>query len=335
MLTCTCLLALTLAAPPQPVAQVVTATRDVAILRDGRRVGVTKDLRLLLTDTLDVPVGGVLFVQVLANGHVVRVDEDIQLPVKDLAALRLKKQGAATAVKDQVEALLTPKERVDLQPRLMGWFVSTTAANVPSVREEERRKMEDALVGTATKGPGGGKSDDTGGSSFGRGASTQSTGRAGGLGVASNEGVATPKRTPGMGASTETKATKEPTETLEAVANAPPPKPDPKPGAPRPPPPPPAPTPAPVTPPAQQAPAVQLPDAATRTCLVDAARALGPDAFEALGPTLTVKLRRGADGVKLFLEGGVPVPDCARAWASAQSAALPASGWLPVEVPLR
>lgn len=334
MLTCTCLLALTLAAPPEPVAQVVTATRDVAILRDGRRVGVTKDLRLVLTDTLDVPVGGVLFVQVLANGHVVRVDEDIQLPVKDLAALRLKKQGAATAVKDQVETLLTPKERVDLQPRLMGWFVSTTAANVPSVREEERRKMEDALVGTPTKGPGGGKSDDTGGSSFGRGASTQSTGRAGGLGVASNEGMATQKRTLGMGASKETKATKEPQEPKETnpreVTDAPPPKPDPKPGAPLPPPPPPAPTPAPVTPPA-----LQPPDVATRTCLVDAARALGPDAFEALGPTLTVKLRRGADGVKLFLEGGVPVPDCARAWASAQSAALPASGWLPVEVPLR
>ena len=56
-----------------------------------------------------VGLGELLFVELVANRQVVRIDEDLELAVKDIALLDAKKSSQSAA--QQLDALLTPAER--------------------------------------------------------------------------------------------------------------------------------------------------------------------------------------------------------------------------------
>lgn len=298
-----CLLAVALAAPPKPVAHLRVATKDVKVFHGANPVPAAKDLPLELADEVDVPVGGFALVEIDRNKQLVRIDEDLRLAVRDLAALEAPQ--ATASFKDQVNALLTSTENTPAgAQRMVGWVVSPAAAQVqtnagfakamddeePAPKVLERQKR--SLSGPPTKPARGG------------GASAPSPRQEN---LASNESVPEPR------------------------ANQPLPPPPPASA-------PPAPEPQPSAkpaPPMSPAPGPQLPDAATRACLREALRRLGEPAFRRIGPTVTVKLRRGDHRVVVFLEGAVPVDGCVQRWADQQAELLPDQGWAVLEVPLR
>lgn len=296
-----CLLAVALAAPPKPVARLYVATKDVKVWHGKEQRDAAKDLPLERDDEVDVPVGGFALVRITRNDQLVRIDEDLRLAVRDLAALDAPK--ATASLEAQVNALLTSAERdAKGSERMVGWYVAPTAAQVQTASgleaPSDKLLAEDALV-TKTPAPG------------------RARGTLGG-GKADRDVLSRGKR--------ESAAEEKPR--LERD-EAPPPTPQPvspsagaAPGGPSavpsPPPPPPL-----------------AMDDATRGCVRASLDKLGANAFRRIGPTVTVRLRHGEGRVVVFLEGGVPVDACVQDWANRQAASLPAQGWAVLEVPLQ
>ncbi len=141
------------------VAHVVVASGAVK-LADGRGApfDVAPGLPLLKTDTLQVPPAAFVLVQVLANKLVVRIDEDVDLAVKDIAVLDAKADAPALEV--QLEKLLTRAERGQLKERMAGWYSASVAATVPTVQseksleEDERPARRDESTRQASGAPG-------------------------------------------------------------------------------------------------------------------------------------------------------------------------------------
>lgn len=302
-----CLLAATLAAP---VAHLRVATKDVQVFHGKTSQAASKDLPLELADEVKVPVGGFALVQIDRNDQLVRIDEDLRLAVRDLAALEAPKTTATFEA--QVNALLTSTEKVAAgSERMVGWYVSPTAAQVRTSAgvlkkdaEEPKKKsifkLEDDLSGNPTKErrEGGGGSEAPGGAPVEGG-----------------------------------KQNREPPNVVSEEKPQPPSE-----NRPSPPPPamesvPAAKAPAPAKPSPAAGP--QQPDEATRACLREALQRLGESAFRRIGPTVTVKLRKGDHRVVVFLEGAVPVDACVQTWAERQAAFLPEQGWVALEVPLK
>lgn len=305
-----CLLAAALAAP---VAHLRVATKDVKVFHGKAAQPASKDLPLELADEVEVPVGGFALVQIDRNQQLVRIDEDLRLAVRDLAALEAPK--TTVTLEDQVNALLTSTENTPVgAERMVGWYVTPTAAQVRTSAGFLKKDAEGPKAKSINK-----LEEDLGGNP------TRER-RAGGGAAAA----------PGGGAVVGGKQNPVPQGVVsdEAPANR----------APSPPPPSPAAEPVPETKapaPAKPSPAIQpvagpqQPDEATRACLRDALQRLGESAFRRIGPTVTVKLRKGDHRVVVFLEGAVPVDACVQTWAERQAAFLPDQGWAVLEVPLK
>jgi hypothetical protein len=121
-----CVLAATLAAP---VAHLRVATKDVKVFHGKTVQAASKDMPLELADEVEVPVGGFALVQIDRNGQLVRIDEDLRLAIRDLAALEAPK--TTVTLEDQVNALLTSTEKAPASAeRLVGWYVAPAAAQV-------------------------------------------------------------------------------------------------------------------------------------------------------------------------------------------------------------
>lgn len=294
-----CLLALALAAPPKPVAHLRVATKDVKVWHGSTAVAAAKDLPLALADELDVPVGGFALVQIDRNEQLVRIDEDLRLAVRDLAALEAPKTSAT--LEAQVNALLTATEQqAKGSERMVGWYVAPAAAQVQTSSglsktadvDDQPLPSKAPSVPAAKEAPG--------------------VGRSGGGGK-----VAKPdeRREESDEFGSRSRAVAKPAEM---------PAPTPAPAAMAPAPPPPPGSPPPLT-----------MDDATRVCLRASLESLGASAFRRIGPTVTVKLRRGEGRVVVFLEGAVPVDACVQTWANLQHAKLGVSGWTVLEVPLK
>lgn len=112
----------------QPLAQIVMGEGTVSVTPSGAkgfdaRVG----MQLGATDTVTVGVGAWVALQLLDNGHVVRLDDDLSLRVGELALLKAPKQSQT--LEQQLNRLVTRQEQ-DSAARLIGWNASQTAANV-------------------------------------------------------------------------------------------------------------------------------------------------------------------------------------------------------------
>lgn len=300
-----CLLAAALAAP---VAHLRVATKDVKVFHGQTPVPAAKDLPLELADEVDVPVGGFALVEIDRNKQLVRIDEDLRLAVRDLAALEAPQ--ATASFKEQVNALLTSTENTETgAQRMVGWHVAPAAAQVPTssgfakaMEDDEEpapraleKKKQESLLGPSTKRPGGG-----------------------------GNAASAPRQEPQNVVSRETP--QPPSE--NRPSQPPPPAAEPVPATK-------APAPAKPSPPLPPVAGAPQPDEATRACLREALRRLGESAFRRIGPTVTVKLRKGDHRVVVFLEGAVPVDACVQTWAERQAAFLPEQGWVVLEVPLK
>ncbi|MBI5478619.1 MAG: hypothetical protein HY906_07190 [Deltaproteobacteria bacterium] len=132
------------AAKGKPVAVVLLA-KGAVVARDekGTEFPVKKDLGLLESDTVVVPAAGLVALHLVANGYVVRLDDELILPVSEIALLRAPRKDETLGT--QLEALLTPDERQQIRERMVGWYVSPTAANVPGLRPEREVEEEQEL----------------------------------------------------------------------------------------------------------------------------------------------------------------------------------------------
>jgi hypothetical protein len=133
-------LLLTLAAAPEVAArpdgvtsgalvQVVLGQGTVTIRSATLQFPAKRGMQLVGSDTVVVAPNGWVVLSVLGNGHVVRLDDDLELRVDQLAVLKAAKQ--TRDLEAQLNALLTASERESAQ-RLIGWNASPTAANVPT-----------------------------------------------------------------------------------------------------------------------------------------------------------------------------------------------------------
>ncbi|MBM4381208.1 MAG: hypothetical protein FJ086_18200, partial [Deltaproteobacteria bacterium] len=131
---------------PSTVAHVVWARGAVTVERAGKVLPASAELPLERADLLRVPPGGLLVLTVDANAQVVRLDEDLELAVQDLAAV--KAPASSRSVEEQLAALLSPRERESLaQQRLAGAVVRPVAAHVaappskPGAREQLKARI--------------------------------------------------------------------------------------------------------------------------------------------------------------------------------------------------
>jgi hypothetical protein len=121
------------------VADVVVFSGAVK-LRDSEKkaFAVGDHMPVALSDVLLVPPEGFVVLRIRANDQVVRVDDDVELPVQQLAVLHAGAPGRSMT--DQLEALLTTSEKTQLKERMMGWMSAPLAASTPgSLRREEER----------------------------------------------------------------------------------------------------------------------------------------------------------------------------------------------------
>jgi predicted transcriptional regulator len=112
-----------------PLAQVVLHAGAVTITPAATKgFEVKRGMQLGGSDTVTVGVGAWVVLNLLGNGQVVRLDDDLQLRVDQLAALKAQKQKAS--LEDQLNRLVTVKEQ-DAATRLIGWNAGQSGANVP------------------------------------------------------------------------------------------------------------------------------------------------------------------------------------------------------------
>ncbi len=110
-------------------------------------------LPLLKNDTLTIPANATVALR-LKNGHVVRLDDELELQVKDIALFNAPEKKED--VSKQLDRLLTEEEKAAGPSRLMGWNAGQTAANVKSSAEVERsapKAKEKSVVAAATPAP--------------------------------------------------------------------------------------------------------------------------------------------------------------------------------------
>lgn len=113
-----------------PLAQVVLHDGTVTLTpAGGRAFGAQRGMQLAGSDTITVGVGAWVVVNILGNGHVVRLDDDLVLRVDQLAALKAPKQ--TQSLDQQLNRLVTVKEQDTAATRLIGWNASQSGANVP------------------------------------------------------------------------------------------------------------------------------------------------------------------------------------------------------------
>ena len=128
------------AAPGTIVARVVQGHGPVK-LRDGagKQFEVRAGTGLSRSDTLIVPRDAFVLVQVEKNQQVVRVDDDMELAVADIAVLDDPNRAKEDLAR-QLERLLTPAEKKGFEDRMVGWYAGMTAANVPAAPPEKAKK---------------------------------------------------------------------------------------------------------------------------------------------------------------------------------------------------
>lgn len=119
------------AAKGTPVAKVLFSAGAVQVTDSAHLSFAAGDgLPLTETDVLHVPAAAFVLVQVNANTRVARIDDDVDLPIKDLAVLHAS--PLSQSLEEQLEGLLTSSEKTKLKERLTGWLSAPVAGVVPT-----------------------------------------------------------------------------------------------------------------------------------------------------------------------------------------------------------
>ncbi len=90
------------------VASVLMHEGMPSVLAAGQTMAVSENLEIQEGDTLRVPAKSWLVLRLLGNGYVVKVDEDLELPVRDLALL--KAPPAPQTLEQQLQQLADSRE---------------------------------------------------------------------------------------------------------------------------------------------------------------------------------------------------------------------------------
>ncbi|MGC4121864.1 MAG: hypothetical protein QM765_46250 [Myxococcales bacterium] len=95
-------------AQAEPVARVLVVKGEPQVVVKSQRVPAKPEQLLSRGDGLEVPANAWLVLQVLKNGYAVKIDEDLVMPVKDIALLDAPKTAAT--IDDQLEAMVKSRE---------------------------------------------------------------------------------------------------------------------------------------------------------------------------------------------------------------------------------
>lgn len=135
-------------APPD--AYLVAVKGAVQLVQStGKRAAKPGD-RLAAPDRLEVPRGGLAVLELVASGHLVRIDEDLTMAVKDLALFGAPRAQASLAA--QLDALVSPAEKKGLNERMAGFYATASAADTQPARRAEKKVAaveSDEAVGPA------------------------------------------------------------------------------------------------------------------------------------------------------------------------------------------
>jgi hypothetical protein len=115
------------AAVAEPAATLVAFRGGVRVTPAGGAAREAKvDDPLGAADVVSVPAGGFALLQLVKNGYVVRLDEDLELAVQEVALFNSPKTSAS--LKQQLDALLSKDERKGINERMTGFYATAAAA---------------------------------------------------------------------------------------------------------------------------------------------------------------------------------------------------------------
>lgn len=112
-----CTLACSLA-QAQPVVRVELFKGAPTVVKDGRTIPAAYGQELSRKDQIRVPASSWLVLQILKNDFAVKIDEDLELPVSDIALLDAPRH--AKSFDDQLAAMAKAKE-IELNDRVTGY----------------------------------------------------------------------------------------------------------------------------------------------------------------------------------------------------------------------
>lgn len=141
----------------KPVAQVVIGSGEVTVTPEKDKTKAFKVLvgtPLQASDRVKVAPGAWVVLAILSNEQVVRLDDDLELKVGELALMGAPK--AQRTIAEQLETLATVSERSAAE-RLIGWHASQAGASAPSVESTRRSRDEPKKAKASVDGK---KSDD-------------------------------------------------------------------------------------------------------------------------------------------------------------------------------
>ena len=134
-------------AAQEAAVQVLLSEKDVSVEpgADPKKVfKVARGMLLEKSDRIVVGPGAWVALAIIANEHVVRLDDDLSLLVSDLALLNAPRHTQSPA--QQLDGLLTKQERTRNE-RLIGWHASPTAANTQPVQPEMKKDTSGGAKG--------------------------------------------------------------------------------------------------------------------------------------------------------------------------------------------
>jgi hypothetical protein len=128
---------------PETAATLV-AFREAVRVKTG--IGAVHDAKvdeqLKADDTVSVPRGGFALVQLVSNAQVVRLDEELELKVNELALFGAAKTEASLRL--QMDALLSAEEKKGLNERMSGFYATAAAAETRGAQQEEQKANAEA-----------------------------------------------------------------------------------------------------------------------------------------------------------------------------------------------
>ncbi len=131
-----------------PLAQITLGSGTVRIVTGKTTFPAKVGYVLGAGDTLELEPNAWVTLALATNDQVVRLDDELTLKVEGLAMLKATKQ--TRSYKEQLDALVTPKEQEGAL-RIAGWHASPMAANVPqrAADKEYDKKSKNAVPSKA------------------------------------------------------------------------------------------------------------------------------------------------------------------------------------------
>lgn len=324
--------------PPvkDPVARVVALKGAVTAKTAGNApIVVSVGTYFDADDTLEVGAGAWAAV-VLRNEHVVRLDDDVQLKLSEVALFNAAK--ASVDLQAQLNRLLQPDERKNANAeRLIGWHAGLVAANTAKKEEEQAQDAPSRPAAPRppaeppasppppprAQAPAGPPATESRSEPSGSSKPKEASANAGEGGSAPGSFGTRSKDSGGGGSSNGTaqrltmkkkSADDEREEKLDLKA----PRDE---------------SPKPARRAARDEALSLTPDEALRACLAQELGALYPEYVATLKDVTVVITARGSAEPLVRLQGGLAAPACARAWVVARKQLLPA-GKKELVVPL-